>query len=273
MQLNTVKVAKTAKLAAPFVKGLKQFGKELSKNSNWIFALLGMVGLAGTTWQMIDATIKAVKLCEEKEIKGVKEIVRTVWKLYIPGIGFIILTTVSIAGHTRLNRALSKKLVTATGLYAASQADLKAFKDKAKEMLGERKAEKIEQEVTQDKVKKLVPPDEKDIVDTGHGNQLFQLSLTGGYLRACPEWVELQIKTFNDELDDSVDGVAYVHRLLELFHQPECDVGNLYYDKYDMLQKGYKRVEADITTCRWDEYKGKPEVVSVISLTPWPTGF
>lgn len=267
------KALKTAKLASPFVKGLKQFGKELSKNSNWIFALMGMVGLAGTTWQMVDATIKAVKLCEEKQVKGAKEIIRTVWKLYIPGVGFVILTTISIIGHTKLNRTLSKKLVTATGLYAASQADLKAFKDKAKEMLGEKKAEKIEQEVTQDKVKKLTPPDEKDIVNTGHGDQLFQLALTGGYLRACPEWIELQIRTMNEEQESSPDGVIYAHRLLELFQQPEADVGNLYWDKYDMLQKGYKRLEADITTCRWDEYKGKPEVVSVISITPWPTGF
>lgn len=269
--LKAGKIVKTAKLASPFVKGLRSFGKELGKNQNWIWAILGMIGLAGTTWQMVDATIKAVKLCEEKQVKGAKEIIRTVWKLYIPGAGFIILTTISIAGHTRLNRILSRNLVTATGLYAASQTDFKMFKDKAKELVGENKVKKIENEVATEKAKLNPPPDEKYITKTGHGDQLFQLGLTGGYFRACPEWIDLQFSKLNEEMNGDIDNVVYAARLLDLLEQPEADIGNLYWDKVEMLKQGYSEIKADITTCHWETINGKQEIVSVVGTVPWPT--
>ena len=254
------------------MKGMRSLGKGLSKNSNWIFAVAALLGLTGTTWQMISATVKAVKLCEEKQVKGTKEVIRTVWKLYIPGIGFVLLTTIGIAGQTKLNRIISKQLVTATGLYAASQADMKAFKDKAKDMLGEKKASKIQAETDQEKINHLVPPSENDIVKTGHGNQLFQLALNGGYFRASPEWVELQLAQINKELQDNTWNTIYVSRILELFHQPECDIGNLEYNLSDMLEKGYKEIKADISECHWDSHYGNSEIVSVVHIQPWPTG-
>ena len=268
-----MKVLKTAKMAAPFVKGLHSVGKFTTKNSNWILGLLALIGLTGTTWQMVDATIKAVKLCEEKQIRGTKEIIRTVWKLYIPGAGFIILTTIAIAGQTRLSFKLSKQLATVTGMYVASQTDLKTFKEKTKELFGEGKEKKVEEAVVQDKVNKALPPKETDIVETGHGRQLFQLGLTGGYFRANPDWVRGNVKTLDDELHNDPTNTLYVHRLLELFKQPEADIGNLYWDLYAMLQRGEKHITCDITTCKWVEYKGAPEVVSVVDITPWPTGF
>lgn len=273
MAIGLSKTVKTAKLAAPFVKGLRQFGKEIGKNSNWILPLLGMIGLGGAAWQMVDATVKAVKLCEEKQVHGTKEVIRTVWKLYIPGVGFVILTTLAIVGQGHMNKVLSRKLVTATGLYAASQADMKAFKEKAKEMFGAEEVKKVDEQVATEQLQKLPIPDEKDIVNTGHGDQLFKFKWTGAYFRACPEWIELIFKQLNDEQDSSEDGVVYMHRLIELMGLPECDAGNMYWDKYEMLQNGYKKIEADITSCRWDNYRGKQEVVSEVGVTPWPTGY
>lgn len=263
----------TAKAAAPIIKALRNLGKFTVKNGNWMWALMAMAGLAGTAWQAVDATIKAVKLCEEKEVHGAKEVIKTVWKLYIPGAGFFILTTIAIGGQAHLSSKLSKQLMTATGLYAASQADLKAMKDKTKELFGERKEKKIEEEIDQDRVKKMPKPDEKDIVKTGHGNQLFQLTLNGGYFRANPDWIRNQIRTADEEIQTDPTNVLYAHRILELFHQPEADIGNLFWDLCDMREKGYKHLTVDISSCRWDDHGDDMEVVSLVKIEPWPTGF
>lgn len=267
-----MKLIKTAKIAKPVAKGLRTVAKGVSKNSNWLLAALGMVGLAGTTWQMVDATIKAVKICEEKQLKDGKEILKTVWKLYIPGVGFILLTTLSIAGHTHLNRILSKQLLAATSIYAASQADMKAFKDKAVEMLGDKKVKKIQDEADEEYVKTWAIPDERDIAKTGHGNQLFRLSLNGGYFRANPDWIELQMQELNKDLNGDTWNEVYVYRALELFHQPEADIGNLTWNQAEMLERGYTELTADISETYWIEHHGTREIVSVVRIKPWPTG-
>jgi len=265
--LKSIKLIKTAK---PLMRGVKTVGKTLGKNSNWIFAALGMVGLAGTAWQMVDATVKAVKLCEEKQVKGTKEVIKTVWKLYIPGLGFVLLTTLSIAGHTRINHILSKKLVKTASVLAASQMDLKAVKEKAAEMLGEKKAAKITQEVDQDNLMKVAPPNERDVYHTGHGDQLFKLRLNGGYFRANKDWVILQIEKLNKILHADPYNTVRVSDILDTFGQEDNDFGYMEYSLTDMLERGYDGLEVDISECHWDPKFDSNEVVCIVHIAPAP---
>lgn len=256
------------------IKVMRTSGKRIfrytAKNSNWILAALASLGVAGTAISFTKATVKAVKLCEEKQVHGKKEVLKTVWKLYIPGVGFALATTIAICGNAHIN---ARRLATVSGLYVASQADLKAFKEKTKEMLGEKKEKKIEDEVERDKVAKADIPPEHDIVKTGHGNQLFIFGWTGGWFRACPEWVELIEKEINDELKSEVDNILYMHRLIEKLGLPECQSGNLYWDYAEMMMNGTKKIALDITTCNWMEVNGKQEMVCTLNVSPWPTGY
>lgn len=258
-------------IATKFVKPFATVGKKLfkftTKNSNWILALLAVLGAFGTAEEFTRATIKAVKLCEEKKPKGKKEILKTVWKLYLPGVGFLIVTTISICCNANIN---AKRLATVTGLYAASQADIQAFKNKAKEILGPGKEKKIEDEVEREKVDKNPPPKEEDIIKTGHGDQLFMLRWTGKYFRANPEWIELKFRDLNQELASEPDNEINMNRLIDLLGMEWCESGEASWNMYDMMQAGYNKIEADITTCKWMDVNGKKEMVSTLRTVPSP---
>ena len=264
-------MAKEFKLLNPIVKGcgkVIRFGK---RNSNWLLAILAMLGLVTTTGLAIDATVKAVKLCEEKEIRGRKEVLKTVWRLYIPAVGCFIVTTVSIVGNAHIN---ARRLATVTGLYAMSQADLKALKSKAKEVLGEKKErEKVEDEVAKERLNRIVPEQSSHIIETGHGNKLFVEWLTGQLIRTSPEHVEAVSEKISNRMSKEVDGIVEVGGayLSEFKIDPDCWVGRAIWDMAEMLQKGDKEFVIDCHEIQWMEVNGQQEMVGIIK-PPEPTG-
>lgn len=243
-----------------------RFGK---RNSNWLLAILAMLGLATTTGLAIDATVKAVKLCEKKEIKGRKEVIKTVWKLYIPAVGAFVVTTVSIIGNAHIN---ARRLATVTGLYAMSQADLKALKEKAKDVLGERKEERMEDDIAKERLNKVIPAQQDQIIETGHGNKLFMEWLTGQLIRTSPEHVEAVAERMDNQFSKEVDGVVEVSYYLEQFRIPtDCWVAKAIWDTAEMLQRGDKKFEIDCHEIQWMEVNGQQEMVGIIK-PPEPTG-
>ena len=256
------------------IKGIPRYGKHMfhwaKANSNWLLAAFAALGVTLTAEEAIRATIKAVKICEEKQIKDGKEIIRTVWKLYIPMVGFFLLTTVAIGGNAHIN---AKRMATAAGLIALRETDLKNVTEKAKEMLGERKVDKIQDEVDRDTVEKNPPPEEDQIIKTGHGNDLFYEYLTGQYIRACPEFIGAVQERLNRSIDNDIDGIATASYYLDLLQcNSDCYIGEAFWDKSQMLENGDKQVELDVTSCRWMEVNGKQEMVSTIRPRPYPSG-
>ena len=253
----------------PIIKAggkLIRFGK---RNSNWILAIFAMLGLGGTTALAIDATVKAVKLCETKEIKGRKEILKTVWRLYIPTVGCFIVTTASIVGNAHIN---ARRLATVTGLYAMSQADLKALKGKAKELMGPRKEQNLEDDISKERLNKVVPAQQNQIVDTGHGNKLFMEWLTGQLIRTSPEHVEAVAANMDNQFNKEVDGVVEVSYYLDQFRIPtECWVAKAIWDVVDMRRRGANKFEIDCREIQWMEVNGVQEMVGIIK-PPEPTG-
>lgn len=254
------------KVLKPLVVGCKRFMRFTRQNSNWILALLGVLGLFGTAASCVDATIKAVKICEEKQVKGAKEIVKTVWKLYLPTVGCILVTTTTILGNAHSN---AKKLATVTGLYAASQADIKAFKDKAKEMLGKGKVEKVENEVAKDQIHKI-DYEHENIAHTGHGDKLFRFKLNGQLVRTSPEYIDLIMERFNNAIEKDPDGAILVSVITRELHLSPSYVDNMYYDLAEMKQHGVQKIEADIREIGWETVNGKEEMVADFDLYPAP---
>jgi len=262
-------MAKGLKVLRPIVKAggkIMRFGK---KNSNWILAILAMLGLTGTTVLAVDATIKAVKLCETKEVHGKKEVWKTVWRLYIPAVGCFIVTTVSILGNAHIN---ARRLATVTGLYAMSQTDLKALKEKAKETLGERKETKMEDEIAKERLNKAVAEQQNQIIDTGHGKKLFMEWLTGQLIRTSPEHVEAVAEKMDNQFGKEVDGVVEVSYYLEQFRIPtDCWVARAIWDSAEMRYHGYDKFTIDCHEIQWMEVNGQQEMVGIIKPTE-PTG-
>lgn len=264
-----MKALKALKFAKPFFKGGRKLARFTVKNSNWILSLITLFGMGAAVGTAVDATVKAVKLCEEKQVHGTKEVIKTVWKLYIPTAGFIIVATTSVLGNAHIN---AKRIATVTGLWAASQTDAKLFHDKAQEILGEKKTKDVEAEAERQKVLLNPPPAEDEIIQTGHGNDLFMFGWTGKYFRASPEYIELVFDKWNQEIQGDMDGTAYVHRIIDMLDMPACDSGDAYFDMVRLQTEGYKEIRPNITACQWMVVNGKREMVSTLRFTPQPTG-
>ena len=263
-------MSKGTGIIRPIVKAGGKLIRATKRNSNWILAVLAMLGLAGTTALAVDATVKAVKLCETKEVHGKKEILKTVWRLYIPAVGCFIVTTVSILGNAHIN---ARRLATVTGLYAMSQTDLKALKSKAKEVLGEKKErEKIEDEIAKERLNAVVPTQQTRIIDTGHGNKLFMEWLTGQLIRTSPEHVEAVAEKIDNQISKEIDGVIEVGYYLNEFRIPaDCWVGRAIWDSAEMKFRGDSKFSIDCHEIQWMEVNGQQEMVGIIR-PPEPTG-
>ena len=246
-----------------------KYGKQ---NSNWILAIMAWLGLAGTTVLAVDATVKAVKLCESKEVHGRKEIIRTTWRLFIPAIGTFIVTTMTIVGNAHLNGKVRKSLATMTGLYAMSQADLRALKEKATEVMGPRKEQNMQDEIDKKRLEKIINDNSSPIIETGHGNKLFVEWLTGQRIRTSPEWVAMNSEKMDHQFTKEPDGVVEVGYYLDLFNIPtDCWVASAYWDMAEMVRYGQTKFEIDCREIQWMEINGQQEMVGIIK-PPAPTG-
>ena len=190
------------KFTRPMIRLGKNSIRFFNKNSNLILTIVSATGVLVTVTMAVKGTIKAVKLYEEKKPVGTKEIVKTVWKCYIPTVGMVILTTTAILCNGRIN---AKKVAMLTSAYGSSMEALKRMEDKMGEVIGPKKAQAVIDDVHSQSAEEHKPKSDLDIIDTGHGDELFFLEDVGQWLRASTNWIELaQFKTWND-LEDSND--------------------------------------------------------------------
>ena len=193
----------TPKFLRPLIKVGKNGLRFFNKNANLILTVVSAAGVLATVTVAVKGTIKAVKLYEEKKPVGGKEIIKTVWKCYIPTIGMVILTTTAIICNGRMN---AKKIAMLTSAYGSSMEALKIMEDKVGEVLGPKKTQEVIDETHSQKAENaLKQVNEKDILKTGHGDELFFIEDVGQWIYTNTHWIELaELKTWR-QLDESND--------------------------------------------------------------------
>lgn len=259
------------KLMRQATKATKVIAHGIRRNSNILLTASALIGLVGTAITLVDGTIKAVKICEEKQIKGGKEVIKATYKCYLPSLGFFVITVFSIAGNAASN---AKKLAVGASLYSALQADSKEYKEKVKELFGQGKERKVADEAAKAKVDHISVIDPKEeIFNTGHGNKLFMLGLTGQKFRSSPEYIENMELRLNNAVSNDIDGMAEFSMVQDMACVPITELGGAAWFYSDMMEKGYSKIVLDITNCKWVEVNGQQEVLSVLSITPSPTSF
>mgnify|MGYP007022093034 CR=1 FL=1 len=250
-------------------KGLRFIGK----NSNLILTIVSATGVVATVACAIHGTIKAVKLCEVKKPVGAKEVVKTVWKCYIPTIGMVLLTTTAIIGNGRIN---AKKIAVLTSALAGSRESLKALETKMAEEIGPKKAQKVIDAAKSEEAKENLPASSKDIIETGNGNVLFFIKDFGQWIRSSHEGVELaELKTSN-ELRDANDwtetGENYIPANVALEHlgARNCTLGEyMGWKASDFRGENQKGPKFRISS-EWMNVNGKDEIVGTIWFQPSP---
>ena len=258
-------------VAKPLVKLTNKGLRFFTKNSNVILTIVGATGVIATTVLAIKGTIKAVKLVEEKQVVGAKEIVKTVWKCYIPTIGMVILTTTAILCNGKIN---AKKIAVLTSAYSGATEALKKVEEKMTEEIGPKKTDKILGAANTDIAQAQAPKDKNSIIATGHGTQLFWCASTGQWFYSDYNGVELANMKFKKVFDDIMKNWGQgefvpVREAQEALGLPETDMSDyMGWHTDDFLDSKY--CPSLVITSEWMDLPWGKENVGVVRFTPWP---
>lgn len=171
------KVIKTAVKGREFIR----------KDSPQILAGLAVVGYAGCVVSAVGATTRAERLLKNLEEKNTiidgdkicpwsptnKEIIKHVWKLYIPTAVLFVASTASLIFSNKIS--LERQIAIA-GLAAMNEDKFKIYQQKVTELVGEKKEGEIKNETVKELASRT--PD-KTIVTTGKGDVLCYDAYSG----------------------------------------------------------------------------------------------
>lgn len=265
------KALSLAKWAAPAVRITRRGLRILSKNSNLVLTIISAAGVITTVVVAIKGTIKAVKLCEEKKVVGTKEVIRTVWKCYIPTIGLIILTTTAILCNGKIN---AKRLAVLTSAYSGSVETIRKIEEKMSSQIGPKKTQKAIDEAEASIAQENAPKDKKDIVATGKGENLFFCATTGQWFYS--DWhgielAELKVQKIISDIMKSWGSGEFVQlkEAQEALNLPVTDMGEYMGWYTDDFLDANNSVNFVISSDWMDLPWGK-ELVGVVRFTPWP---
>lgn len=257
----------------PVVRITKTGLKIISKNSNLILTFVSAAGVIATTVVAVKGTIKAVKLYEEVKPVGTKEIVKTVWKCFIPTIGMVIITTTAILCNGKIN---AKRLAIMASAYTSSVESAKRIEEKFTESLGPKKAAAVIDDIHSQKAEDNKPKSEKDIIATGNGDELFFIEDVGQWIYSDTNRIELaELKTQNDmadgnDWDDNGDTILLMNTPLERLGARTCDTGRRLVWRAEELKKlGLKGPKFRVSSRRMDVC-GQNRAVGTIWFEPEP---
>ena len=264
-------VAALTKVTQPLVKLTRHGIRIFSKNSNLILTVVGATGVLATVAVAIRGTIKAVKLCEEKQVVGTKEVLKTVWKCYIPTIGMVILTTTAIICNGKIN---AKKIAMLTSAYSGTVEALKKVEEKMAEEVGPKKAQKVIDQAEVANAQAHTPSSQNDIIATGKGRQLFFCATTGQWFYSDWNGVQLAEQKFQKIISDMMKSwgsgeLVPVREAQEALGLPETDMGGYMGWYTDDFLDSNDTVHF-VLSSDWMDLPWGREIVGVVRFAPWP---
>lgn len=187
-----------------FVNGIIE---GVRKNAPTIMSVGAVVGLGATVYLAVKAKPKADDILAKRkeELEEIKEneeqteeekkreirninigAVTEMAKVIAPAAGAFIATAGLILGANHINL---KRLSYIGGMYTISQTELKKYKEKAKEIVGERKEGEIREAVARDFVADTYT-DDVTVFQTGKGDLLYLDEWSGRYFRSSKAAIE-----------------------------------------------------------------------------------
>lgn len=238
-------------LIGSVTKKLIEFG---AKNSTTILTVCAVGGVAGTAIAtgkaVIEAsdTIKAHDMDEDlkvirtemnpdEPVKSVvyyrertfKEKVFLTWRIFIPPVMLGGATIACIVGSHSIS---TKRNLALAAAYSMSEEAAKDFRDKVADTIGEKKTEKIEGAIMQDKINANPVPDDEYIVHTPYGEQLMYDEWSGRYFRGGQNEVDKKVNMLNKRMTRKFCS-SKVNDLYELLGIPVIPIGNEFGWFYD----------------------------------------
>lgn len=181
----------------------------LKQNSPKIFAGLGVVGVATTSYLAAKATVQATDIIRANEASAgriedrqarIKEHTKHVWKLYVPTGVSGAATVACIVGSSRVS---SRRTVAAVTAYSLTEKAFSEYRQKVVEQIGVGKEQKIRDEVAQDQVSNNKP---NNVIIAGKGEVLCCELYTGRYFKSEME----ALKKAENEINHMIINQMYV---------------------------------------------------------------
>ena len=156
--------------------------KFVHDNAPTIIAGIGISGTITTAVLAADAGFKSAKRLSEKSPKNTpREIFEETWDLYVPAVLSGAATIGCIVLSNRLN---SKRAAAAYSLLAVSERAFEEYRDKVVSVIGEKKEQKLKDDIAQERVDKKPAP---SVIVAGDGSVICCELFTGRYFKSDME--------------------------------------------------------------------------------------
>lgn len=166
--------------------------KVFRDNSTSILTALGISGTLTTAYLAAKASYEIGYTDGDNQLISSKEHWRRSWKLYIPAAISGALTIGCIIGGTRIG---TKKTAAAYSLLTVSEKAFTEYKEKVVEQIGEKKEQKLRDDIAQDRVN-----NNPATIIVGSGSVLCYESHTGRYFNCDMETLRKAENTINSVL-------------------------------------------------------------------------
>lgn len=177
----------------------------LKKNSPTLLTVTAIGGVAATAYFTAKGTIKAAEAIHDYESEhGVepeareraKVHVRVAWRCYVPAASAAVATVACIVGSNRVGAR--RAAAAQAGLFLAERT-YSEYRQKVVEEFGQRKDDRIREEIAKDRVASTTPPPQAVLL-TGPGNVLSMEMYTGRYFACDMETLRRAQNTLNERL-------------------------------------------------------------------------
>ena len=163
-----------------------------------VLTAAGCVLFVITVVKAVQATPEVNDILEEKKDAPLAEKVAAV----APAVAVPAITGVAAIGCVvASNRVSAERIATMGAAYEMTKTAFAEYKDQIKEKLGLEKATDLNKSIAESPLQNLLA-DERKIVNTGHGEQLFYFEYTGQLFRSSGNFVERMFNDLNRELQD-----------------------------------------------------------------------
>lgn len=167
-----------------------------NKKAPEILMACGISGLLAGTVLAVEATVKAVRKKDETDAAKPKEIVKEVWKYYIPA---ATIDLVAIGCLVEANSIHSKRTAAFAAAYSLSESALKTYQEKVIETVGKKKEQQIRDNISEDRLKRE-PVKNKEVIITSKGKTLCFDTLSSRYFESDIEKIRQIENTLNKRM-------------------------------------------------------------------------
>lgn len=193
---------------------VRQVRRLVTKKAPEILIAFGITGMASATVMGITATPKAIQLIEDaekekKEKLSKPEVVKVVWKCYLPTVLTTLVSGACIIGASSIHIRRNTALATA---YKISESTFKEYKDKVLENVGPKKTQEIRDDIAGDQIKKN-PVSSSEVFVTRKGETLCYEPVSGRYFESDVDAIRRAENKLNKdmmtEMSCSLNDFAY----------------------------------------------------------------